>query len=277
MQALFGGFAWKSFMGILADLLIVAATFIAAYHLRFGATPPADAFNIMLTVLPAVMGAKIAVFYLANLHKGIWRHAGTPEIIRLVTASTFASAITFIGMAATFGFERLAPAVFIIDWLLTTGAIGLLRFGFRGLRQYFAAHRQHGPRVLLYGNTPDVLLAVRYMRQPDTPIHRTIVGFLSATQTQIGSHTQGLSILGTLENLEALHRDYSIDEVIVAGSHLDAEERRRIERACISCGLPVRYFSVSLTPPPSGDGPSLSFGDGTSHPETPSIPSEQAD
>jgi UDP-GlcNAc:undecaprenyl-phosphate GlcNAc-1-phosphate transferase len=273
MRALFGGFAWKSFMGMVADLLLVAATFIAAHHLRFGATPPADAYDIMLTALPAVIGLKIAVFYVFNLYHGIWRHAGTPELVRLVSASTVASALTFAGIVLVFGMEPLAPAVFIIDWMLATGAIGMIRFGFRGLRQYFAAHRTEGPRVLIYGDAPTALLAVRYLRQPNVDIQRTIVGFLADNPDRVGLHTQGLGILGTINDLQETCDRYNIDEVIITSSQLGLTKQEAVERACIAHGLTFRYFSVALTPEPSSPSPSLSSGDGASQPQTPSVSS----
>ncbi|PEN12608.1 hypothetical protein CRI94_13920 [Longibacter salinarum] len=276
MRAMFGGAGWKSFVGTVADLLLVAATFIAAHHLRFGATPPGDVYEVMLTALPAVIGLKIAIFYIANLYHGIWRHAGTPELVRLVGASTLASLITYLGLIIAFGANTIAPAVVVIDWMLTTGAIGLLRFGFRGLRQYFASHRTEGPRAVIYGNDPTALLAVRYFRQPDTEIDRTIVGFLSDEPDQQGLHTQGLSILGTLDHLPETCTQYDIDEVIVTAPNLSSEEKEIIQRECIAHGVTCRYFSVSLDPHPESGNASLSSGDGASRTDLPHMSSRSS-
>jgi UDP-GlcNAc:undecaprenyl-phosphate GlcNAc-1-phosphate transferase len=274
MRVMFGGASYKSLLGTVADLLIIAATFIAAHHLRFGANPPGEAYDVMLTALPAVIGLKIAIFYLANLYHGIWRHAGTPELVRLVSASTVASLLTYIGLIVTFGADRIAPAVIVIDWMLATGAIAVLRFGFRGLRQYFAAHREEGPRALVYGNDPTALLAVRYFRQPDTLLDRTIVGFLSDRSDQVGLHTQGLGVVGTLEDLHETCARYDIDEVIVTDPNLPPDRKDAVERACIANGVTCRYFSISLDPEPAPSGRSIpSSGDGASHPDAPSVSS----
>jgi UDP-GlcNAc:undecaprenyl-phosphate/decaprenyl-phosphate GlcNAc-1-phosphate transferase len=277
MRALFGGFAWKSFLGMVGDLLIVAATFIAAHHLRFGATPAADVYDVMLTALPAIIGLKIAVFYVANLYHGIWRHAGTPEIVRLVGASTFASVLTYAGLVIAFGAERIAPAVVLIDWMLTTGAIGLLRFGFRGLRQYFAAHRERGPRALVYGTGAHAVLALRYLRQPMNGTLRTVVGFLSNEPNRIGFHAQGLRVVGHLDDLDQACDMYDVDELIVAEKDVSARQYQSIEQRCLALGLSCRYFSAALhsLPPRNGDPSISSSGDGASHPRTTHISSPE--
>ena len=271
MQALFGGFTWKSFLGIVADLLIVAATFIAAHHLRFGATPSGEVYDVMLTALPAVIGLKIAVFYASNLYQGIWRHAGTPELIRLVSASTLASGITCAGLLLTFGTDRVALTVVFLDWMLSTGAIGALRFGFRGLRQYFAAHRENGPRVFIYGSGPNAVLALRYFRQQGTGVACTVVGFLSDDLDRIGFHAQGLDVVGTLDDLAEQCERYDVDEVIIAAEDISPERSDVIQRRCLAHGITCRSFSLSLQPAPGSDDTSASTGDGSSRQETPSI------
>lgn len=273
MQAMFGGFTWKSFLGIVADLLLVAATFIAAHHLRFGATPPESAYDLMLTVLPAVIGLKIAVFYTADLYQGIWRHAGTPEFVRLVGASTAASVIIWGGVIAVFGTDNIAPAVIILDWMLATGAIAFIRFGFRGLRQYFASQRVQGPRVLIYGSGPNALLALRYFRQQGSSPNRTVVGFLTDDVARIGSHAQGLSVIGSLDDLVQQYDVHNVEEIIIATGDLSLSRTEAVERRCLAHGIPCRRFSLSLYPPVSDNHrPAVSSsGDGSTKQDTPTI------
>jgi UDP-GlcNAc:undecaprenyl-phosphate GlcNAc-1-phosphate transferase len=273
MRALFGGFTWKSFLGIVADLLLVAATFIAAHHLRFGATPPGDVYDVMLSALPAVIGLKIAIFYASDLYQGIWRHAGTPELVRLVGASTIASGLTYVGLIAAFGLDRIAPAVVVLDWMLATGAIAMLRFGFRGLRQYFAAQRESGPRVLIYGSGPNALLALRYFRQDGTGPDRTVVGFLTDDMTRIGSHAQGLSVVGSLDDLADQCKVHDAEEIIIASEDLSEARTQAVERRCLAHGIPCRHFSLSLRPPASPENRSVipSSGDGSSKRDAPTL------
>ena len=275
MQALFGGVAWKSLLGTVADLLLVGATFIAAHHLRFGATPPADAYDVMMTALPAVIGLKIGVFYLAGLYHGIWRHAGTPELVRLVGASTVASLLTYAGLAVTFGFADIAPAVIFIDWMLATGAVATVRLGFRGLRQYFAAQRSAEQSALIYGTGPNALLALRHLRQAPE-MGRTVVGFLAESDARNGLRVQGLTVLGTLDRLHELCETYDVDEVIIATGDVPRSRRHEVRDRCIENGVVCRYFSLSLSPAPPFDaeGAHPASGDGAAPSPTPRMSRE---
>jgi len=266
MRAVFGGVAWKSIVGMVADLLIVGAVFVAAHHLRFGATPPEAVYDVMLTALPAVIGVKIVVFYLGGLYHGIWRHAGTPELVRIVGASTLAAGATYAGLLLVFGADRIAPAVVILDWILATGAVAAVRFGFRGLRQYFAAQRDHGPNALLYGTGPHALLALRYLRQDGAHIQRTVVGLLTDDTGRVGHHVQGLSVMGSLGDLAAAYEDSDAEEVIIADGDVSASRRAAIEHRCREHGIPCQHFSFGLNAAtlPSGEALPASLRNGAS-------------
>jgi UDP-GlcNAc:undecaprenyl-phosphate GlcNAc-1-phosphate transferase len=262
MRAIGGGAGWKSVAGAMADLLVVGAAFVAAYHLRFDSVPPAAHWNVMMQALPAVIALKVGVFYVFRLYHGIWRHAGTPEMVRLVGASTVASGLTCVGLVAVFGPERLSTSVLILDWLLSTIAVGSVRFGFRGLRQYFASHRSVGRRVLIVGTGPESVLVLRYLRQSDD-LHRTAVGFIDEDR-QKGLRLQGLLVLGGPDDLPSLLQSHDVDEVILPdGDDFSDDLRQVVRRACHQAGVPCQHFSLELRPSPaphfdfsSGDGAS---------------------
>ena len=260
MQAVAGGPYWKSIVGTIADLLVVGAALVLAFHLRFDGAPPAPYDELMLSMLPAVMTAKVIVFYLMGLYHGIWRHAGTSEFVRLVVGSTAASAILVVAILLLGYGSRLSPAIVVLDWMVTTAAIAGIRFGFRGLRQYLAAQRSDGRRVLIYGSGSASVLALRHIREDDT-LNRTAVGFVDPKQSRVGMHVQGISVLGTLQDLKAIGVTYEADELIVPAFCTDQETRHTLLRACVQADLTCRLFALDLHPAapvqlqaPAGDG-----------------------
>jgi len=262
MRAVAGGSAWKSIAGAMADLLVVGAAFVAAYHLRFTPVPPAAHWDVMTQALPAIVAVKIAVFHLFGLYHGIWRHAGTPELVRLVSASTVASGVAWTGLLLVYGPAQLSASVAILDGLLCTLAVGGIRFGFRGLRQYFASHRSGGRRVVIVGTGPTSVLALRYLRQNDD-INRTAIGFLDTDAHRKGLRLQGLRVLGTPRDLPSLVREHDVDEVILPSTDVPEKQRTIVQASCQEEGVPCRYFSVQFHSAPvrrfdesSGDGSS---------------------
>ncbi|MCS4049248.1 UDP-GlcNAc:undecaprenyl-phosphate GlcNAc-1-phosphate transferase [Salinibacter ruber] len=244
-----GGAFWKSVAGLLADLLVVGAAFVVAAYLRYGGPPPAEWSAVMVEMLPAVIGAKLLVFYTFGLYEGIWRHAGTPEVVRLAGASGTASVIVGVGLVTMKGSMALVPSIFILDWLVTTIGIGGARFAFRALRQYAAAHRDGGRRVLVYGSGPDGILLLRHLRQ-HPELGRTVVGLLYENSARHGYRMQGIQVLGGPDDLPAICSDHDVEEVIVHLKAVSKEERSRIREQCAAAGVDCQYFDPSLRPAP---------------------------
>ncbi|PQJ35046.1 hypothetical protein BSZ35_10985 [Salinibacter sp. 10B] len=258
MRAIAGGIYWKSLGGMVADLLVVVASFIVAVHLRFGGTPPAAQIDLTVQALPWIVVLKIGVFYLFGLYHGVWRHAGTPEVVRLVKASTLASAGTLGGVFVLYGPETVSLSALILDWIIATGLVGATRFGFRALRQYFAVQRGGGRHVLIYGSTDPSLLVLRHLRHR---MDRTVVGLLDDDPSQHALQVQGVEVLGSTEDLSHLAATYDVDEVIVPIRNTSEAQRTQIARTCADAGLACQHFAFRLEPAvepqsalPPGDG-----------------------
>ncbi len=266
MRTFVGGSAWKSVVGMVADLMVVGAAFVVAVHLRYGGAPAPDWTALMPNVLPGVIGGKLLVLYAFRLYEGIWRHAGTPEVVRLGVGSAAASLLVGGGLvlATGIGIGALLP-VLIIDWAAATMGIGSTRFAFRALRQYRAAHRLEGRRVLLYGSDADAMLVLRHLRhRPE--LDRSVLGLLDDDPDRHGYRVQGVEVLGGLKDLPRLCLARDIEEVIIPALSPPEAERHRIQEQCAEAGVDCRYFSVSLRPASETDPLSVDPrpGNGTS-------------
>jgi UDP-GlcNAc:undecaprenyl-phosphate GlcNAc-1-phosphate transferase len=271
MQVITGaGISWKAVVGMLADLLLVGASFVLAHYLRFEDHLPAAYSTLLPTAVPAVMGVKVLTFHNFKLYKGIWRHAGTPEILRLVATSTVASLVVAAGLWGVYGAEAFSASVLVIDWMITTGVIAGIRFGFRGLRQSFASMGRQGRHVLIYGTGETSLLALRHFREtPET--RRKVVGLLDDDSRREGLRVQGVSVLGTIHDLPALCRQHDVDEVIVPGDALTASQRRALKRLCDDLDVACRHFRVELRSA-ADEWPSRGTGDGAAEFQAPLEP-----
>lgn len=239
----FMGRSWKAVFGILADLGLVAAAFILAHYLRFEQQLPARHEALLEQVLPLVMVLKVSVFYGLGLYRGLWRHAGTPEIIHLARTTALASLVTAGVLGAVYGFAAFSQAVFIIDWMIVTLAVGGARFGFRGLRQYLASKRHSDHRALLYGAGDAGLLALRELRQnPDRNI--APVGFVDDDPLKQGQYVQGLKVLGTGQDVDALCQQHGVDVVLITAVRMTDARRMAIATACADAGVACRVFDI---------------------------------
>ena len=243
----FMGRNWKSILCVVADLLLVASAFVLAHYLRFeqGLTPERE--QTLMDMLPGVVGLKLLALFGMGLHRGMWRHAGTPEFVRLVKASTAASLLSYVIFAVPYGPGYLSEAVFFIDWLIVTLALAGVRFGFRGMRQYLFSKRNGGRRVLLYGAGDAGLITLRELRQ-NAGFGLTPVGFIDDDPRKRGLTAQGVSVLGTFRDLEAICSEHEVDEVLITAQHIPKARKIEVLKACQDISIRCRAYQRSLQP-----------------------------
>jgi UDP-GlcNAc:undecaprenyl-phosphate GlcNAc-1-phosphate transferase len=241
------GHRWKEGGGMLVDVLLVGAAFVVAHYLRYESGLSVARSNQMLEALPLVVGAKVFVFYAMGLYRGIWRHAGTPELVRTVAATILAGGATFGIYGVLHGLSAVSASVLVIDWMIVTLAVVGVRFGFRGLRQYFAANRNGGRRVLLYGAGDAGVLTLRELRR-NSVLDRCPVGFLDDDPLKQEQTIQGLTVLGTGDDLERVCHEENVDEVIVTTTTMSEARQRAVYRRCRDADIPCTAFDVSVKP-----------------------------
>ncbi|MFO8233248.1 MAG: hypothetical protein R6U20_11335 [Longimonas sp.] len=258
------GHRWKAVFGVFADSALLAAAFVMAHYLRFeqGLTPGQE--ERMLEVLPLLISAKIIVFSAMGMYRAIWRHAGTPEIVRTIGASVLASGVGGGVWGAFFSWETFSVSVWIIDWMIVTLSVVGVRFGFRGLRQYFLAHETKGPRVVIYGANDSGALLLREIRQ-NPELAYNPVGFVDDDPLKEEQRVQGLPVLGTGDRLAAICRLYHVEGVLLSLRDMDEAERaaaieatRPLDIPCHELGMTLMTASETTDAAPSSPIPSPS-------------------
>ncbi len=241
------GHRWKAAAGLFTDVMLVGAAFVVAHYLRFENGLSVGRETQMLEVLPLVVAAKVLVFYTMGLYRGIWRHAGTPELVRTVGTTVLAGGATFGVYASLHGLAAVSISVLFIDWMIVTLAVVGVRFGFRGLRQYLAANREQGRRVLLYGAGDAGVLMLRELRR-NPGLDRTPVGFIDDDSMKQGQTIQGVEVVGTGDDLAQVCRQRDVDEVIVTTSTMPASRQRVVYRQCREASVSCTSFDITVEP-----------------------------
>jgi hypothetical protein len=223
--------------------MVVGAGFVIAVHLHHGLELPYTWSNFLRWGLPGIICMKLLIFHSLGLYEGIWRHAGTPEAVRLVSASALASiAVGSVLVVVTDEWSGMG-AILVIDWGVVTLGIGGVRFGFRALRQYLSANRKGQKRVLVFGSGSDEMLILRYLRH-HPEMDRRVVGLVDGDEGRRGHRVQGVEVLGAPEDLDGLCAVHGIDEVIVPLQTTSEAERIELRGRCSEIGVGCRYFDV---------------------------------
>ena len=186
--------------GMGSDLILVWTSFTGAHLLRHGGIPASLSLPRFALLLLLIGLLKLTIFREFRLYQGLWKHAGTPEAVRLIHASSLASGCVLIGFLLLPQTGAAPISVLILDWMLTIVTTAGRRFGHRAFTWYWSPEASATTRVLIYGADDYGILLLRYLRHSAAAPY-AVAGFLDPNHD--GLRLQGLPIVDTPEDTEA--------------------------------------------------------------------------
>ena len=205
-----------------ADLLLVAAAWLAAYAIRFhvagppvphGVIPPLRPYLLMLVPILAVWGVCFRAFDLYRPRR-IGSRLG--EAADIAKASSMGALVLVAIMTFAFREYDYSRVVIVYFWILSIGLVWLSRAVFReGLR----VARRHGYNlryaVIVGSGELAVAVARRFRDRPDVGV--TVLGLIGDEKDGV----PGVPWLGGYADLRAVLDSRSVDHVVIALAHED--------------------------------------------------------
>jgi Undecaprenyl-phosphate glucose phosphotransferase len=212
---------------LLSDLLVIAASWVAAYVLRFyggpvpvyRGIPDFRPYLLLLGVILLVWAVAFRAFGLYRPRRISSRLAEVRDVAEACTLSVLVLvAITFF--LRQFEFSRL---VILYFWLFSIVSVSLVRSTFRkGLR--VLRRRGYNLRHVLIVGEGELAGRVAETAEARPELGLRIVGFLAGDPAMVGGQIEGRTILGTYEEAGTVARELAIDKVFIA-IPLDAYSR----------------------------------------------------
>jgi Undecaprenyl-phosphate glucose phosphotransferase len=218
----------------LTDILVVAGSWLLAYHVRFHESwfarlvpvyETEPRFDAYLRILPAILVVWAILLQRGGLYQP--RRAKSPfeELGRIIRASTIGifiiTGLTFFYRPfATFTFSRIVMALF---WVFATAGVASVRFI---VRQVFREIRRRGynlRHVLVVGAGDLAREVIRRVRS-HPEIGLNVVGVLARDATKVGKELEGVPVLGVYEDIQMVLQGRGVDQVVVA-MPADAHDR----------------------------------------------------
>ena len=213
-----------------------------ALVLRYDFDPPRAA-----VVLGLVAGALAAVLHVLtghvfHLYRGRYVVGSFDEVFGIAMTTIF------VGSVGGVIFFLLPPTEFPRStFILSTGiaAASMLgaRFLWRGARQQSALRRE-GSRTLVYG-AGDAGSQIVNLMLADKGSDIQPVGFIDDDPNKRHLRRYGIRVLGTVEELESLVEEYSIDTVLVAIANITAPRLLDLDRKCQPMGVRVQVIPTA--------------------------------
>lgn len=172
-----------------------------------------------------------------DLYNFSWQFFGMVELFKLLKALSLSSMVFgvtlyFLRVYPLFTHELGLPfprSTFIIDFIISTSLIGLIRISKRLLFEGLKTNRNNGDKthVLIYGAGGAGEQIVRDMQRNKTS-HYHPIGFLDDDPAKQGMIIHGVKVLGRNNEIQKVTNNYKIDELLIALPSAHSKEIKQI-------------------------------------------------
>ena len=222
---------------VLADFVIICASFLAAYVLAVGGFGTENERSVYLSALPILLGARYVFFVGLGVYRRVWRYATARDVVPIVVgcfASALVAYLILIALRPIGSFP--AVQIFVIDAFLCTALVGASRLALR-LFPETLGQRGVRRRVLIVGAGRAGRSLARELRESDDG---RAVGFLDDNPRVRRRRILGISVLGSLDEAERAIASSRADEVLVSIPAAPQERLELVARAAARAQIPCR-------------------------------------
>lgn len=231
---------------LILDLLIVLFSYLIAYWskndfqlrtMQLGLTGTEVAVGLF--VLLIVYAFSFAFF---KVYKSLWKYIGVDELLRLTASNILAMIIVMFLSQLYFGMFSLVSLELIagVYALIIMSGVRVL---YRLLRRYSINKNAKEVKTIIIGAGDAGNLLLRELRQNDS-LNYKIVGFIDDFKKDL--MIGGYPILGTTEDLAKIKSKYNIESALIAISHVNQKDLRRIYDECVNNGLDTKIMNFQF-------------------------------
>ncbi len=234
---------WRVPLLALGHVVLFAFVYWLAFALRFDFVVPAENAVVFWQSVIYVVAIKTMIFYLLRHYHGWWRYVTFSDLIALVRASV----LSLLVLAAVDHFlmpYQIPRSALVLDAILTIFVLGLLRSGWRFLREggipRFGASR--GVRALLVG-VDDAMVRLASTIHSDPRLPFCVVGYLSAGQNiKKGTRLGQIPVLGDVAHVRTIASAARADVLLVAAGTVTGTELRKLMEDCSESDLVLKII-----------------------------------
>jgi FlaA1/EpsC-like NDP-sugar epimerase len=178
--------------------LIVISNYLA-FWLRFDGQITANAWSLMVQMLPWLIAVRGATFIPFRLYEGLWRYTGIWDLRNIIVGIVSSTVIFYLVVHWGFTLEAYPRSVFIIETLLLIFFMGGIRLARRLSKDL--GRLQGEKRVLIYGAGDAGEMVLRDMKSNAKLHFYDPIGFIDDDPNKIGQSIHGLRVLGNRDEL----------------------------------------------------------------------------
>ncbi len=203
-------------------------------------------FASVLNVVIFLGIIKLAVFGMGGLYQGMWEHASIGELARILGLGVvlcILQSILFYFAKNIYpaGFENIPRTVALIDAILATAFVGLIRFNVRlsaSFGKKFVAVNGNTPVLIVGAGDAGVMVVDEILSNPQLEMRP--VGFIDDDKRKHRLKVRGLNVYGGREDIPKVAERLGAKQVIVAMPTAGGNTIREIDAICKKAKLKAK-------------------------------------
>lgn len=239
---------YPSILHALKYVLFDSITIILSYLLSiwlFGFMGIQSTYENLIIILPIIVVFKIFIYVIAGVYNMLTRHTGFEDVIKISALVIFTNlGIVLIIMLTGLTFMFKSAYVFI-SLIEISGLIfpRILRRTYRTIITQFRWMRSDGVRTLIVGAGQAGELTIKEIYR-NKDLNNIPVAILDDDYNKIGKKLHGVSITGTLKDIERTIHKYQIQEAIISIKDLPKARFIEIVNELLKLGVKVRKLNI---------------------------------
>ena len=105
---------------LLVDSIVIAASLIGSYLLRFDFVIPKEMASNAYYFLLVLIFSKLSVNVVFNVYSGLWKYTSVADLLNIVKASSAGTILSAALTLMVLGVFAIPRSIFFIDYILST-------------------------------------------------------------------------------------------------------------------------------------------------------------
>lgn len=234
----------------IVDTIIVIVSYFLAYFIRndFGRLTYSLADHALWSNMIWVVILNLLSIIIFRINRSLWIYVSIDEAVRVSCAVFTGNFIWWIYVLMT-KIPDYVRSVPIIGGMFQLIFMLSLRIVYRMIRRgSMQAHSSH--RAVILGAGSAGVMALREMSY-STKYDTKVVGFLDKNPKKVKKRLNGVSVLGTDDQMEEIVRKYNVDTAFIAIKNISKSDLKDLIERCRKLNLRTKIVSFQLEDDPA--------------------------
>ena len=226
------------------DLLLICASFIMSYLIRFNLTFEFDKTRLFVQ-LPFVALVSLVAFLFTGSYKGIIRHTGVRDVYNIFNAICLSSIIAITTVLINREMDLIENftiplSIIIVHSLLSFIGLTASRYVFKSIYLSLMMKDFKGAKnILIYGAGESGIMTHDAITSHSKSTVR-VLGYVDRDYKKVGKNINGIKVFHSDDLTKSFIEKNNISEVIVSIQNIDSSKLKRLVEGLVEFSVKVK-------------------------------------